>query len=123
MSWYEIKTWLVQTLELDKDALHIYAALLVQLIVAIFTRRSLASPLPWIAALVVVLLNEYIDYQNIGSSEKSIARYKAAAWHDMWNTMLLPTVLILLARYWPRLLSHKLAHGAYPASEKDRDPD
>ena len=109
MIWYDIKIWLVQTLELDKDALHIYVALTVQCVTAIIIRRSFASPWPWLAALVVALLNEYFDYQGVGESAESIAYYRAAAWHDMWNTMLLPTLLLLLGRYWPALLSHQVA--------------
>ncbi|MEO0441215.1 MAG: hypothetical protein AAF067_10095, partial [Pseudomonadota bacterium] len=72
MTWFEMKLWLVQSLQLDKDALHIYAAISVQLLVAILFRRTLASPIPWIAALGIILVNEYMDYQVINTNRHSI---------------------------------------------------
>ncbi|MEO9500779.1 MAG: hypothetical protein ABJD75_13035 [Parasphingorhabdus sp.] len=100
-----MKLWLESLLNLDKDALHIYGAVLVQLLTAILLRRSLASPLPWIAAFAVTFLNEYLDFRQAGPSERSIALYKEAALHDIWNTLLLPTGLFLIARFWPTLLT------------------
>lgn len=121
MDWYDAKIWLLQTLELDKDALHIYAAVSVQLLTAILFRQSLASPLPWIAALTIAVVNEYFDYQGVGPSEESIAYYRAAAWHDLWNTMLLPSLLFLLARFWPTIFSNRLTK--YPAHRTDLNDD
>ncbi|MEM8918543.1 MAG: hypothetical protein AAGE37_06735 [Pseudomonadota bacterium] len=123
MTWNDMKVWVVQALELDKDALHIYAAILAQLLTAIVTRRSLANILPWLAAVAITLTNEYFDYQRVQDADASVVRYQAAAWHDMWNTMLLPTLLFLLARYWPRLLSHQLASGQPKARGKHGEPD
>ncbi|SIO22402.1 hypothetical protein SAMN02745824_3422 [Parasphingorhabdus marina DSM 22363] len=105
MEWYEIKIWFAETLSLDRDALHIYGALLIQILTAIIVRRPLSSPLPWIAALIVALLNEYLDLQHAGPQQWSIDLYRAASLHDMRNTMILPTVLLLVARYWPNLLT------------------
>lgn len=115
-----MKLWLESLLNLDKDALHIYGALLVQLMTAILLRRSLASPLPWIAALAVAFLNEYLDFQQAGPSERSIALYREAALHDIWNTLLLPTGLFLIARFWPGLLtSQKTERRSFPAEMQE----
>ena len=105
MEWYEMKLWLESLLNLDKDALHIYGALTVQLLTAILFRRSLANPLPWVAALAIALLNEFLDFQQAGPSAQSMQLFKEAAWHDLWNTMLLPTGLFVIARFWPGLLT------------------
>lgn len=107
MEWLEIKMWLVSTTGLDRDALHIYCALVIQLFCALFFRRRLASLWPWIAVLIIATINEYLDYQHVGESEASILHFQAEAYRDMWNTMLLPTVLTLIARFWPQWMTGK----------------
>lgn len=101
MEWLDIKIWLESTTGFDRDALHIYGAVAVQFCFALFFRRSLASPWPWIAVFIVAVANEYIDYQRVGPSEASIAIYQAEGYKDMWNTMIIPTALMLIARFWP----------------------
>lgn len=101
MEWLEIKIWLISTTGLDRDALHIYCALVIQLFCALFFRRRLGSIWPWIAVLIIATINEYLDYQRVGTSEASILLFQAEAYRDMWNTMLLPTILTLIARFWP----------------------
>lgn len=103
-----MKVWLEETLELDRDALHIYAGILVQLIVAVFCRRSLASLWPWITVLMIAGYNEYSDFGRSSGTPESFAFHKAEAIHDMWITMLLPTLLLLMARFWPSGLVGKL---------------
>lgn len=109
MEWIEIKIWLESTTGLDRDALHIYCALAIQLFCALFFRRGMGSIWPWFAVLVIATINEYLDYQNVGESEASILYFQAEAYRDMWNTMLLPTVLTFIARFWPRWIIGKPA--------------
>jgi len=121
MEWLEIKVWLEQTTGLDRDALHIYAAVIIQLLFSLFFKRRIASVAPWILALVAVLANEYVDMQNVGDSSEQIAIYRDAAYHDIWNTMLLPTIFLLIARFWPSWLIGRSyldnRPGAEPASD------
>lgn len=119
MEWYEIKIWIAENLSLDRDALHIYGALLIQLLTAIVTRRAISSPVPWIAALVVALLNEYLDLQHAGAQQWRIDLYRAASLHDMRNTMILPTILLLIARYCPGLLTDRARDPLSPGQEKN----
>lgn len=85
---------------LERDALHIYAALLIQLGAAALLKRTLASPWPWLVVLVFALVNEWLD----SHVDELVEDWeKAAALHDLWNTMLLPTLLLLLVRFAPRL--------------------
>ena len=77
---------------LSRDALHIYAALFVQILVAAAIRRSLAHPLPWTFALIVALAEQW-----------------SSAGHAPWarmlaSTMAIPTLLLILARFAPALL-------------------
>jgi hypothetical protein len=100
LDWEQVKSAISLWTELERDALHIYAAILVQIVAAALLRRSLASLLPWLVVLVAALLNEGLDITRDGIFEPY---ERAAALHDLWNTMLVPTVLALLARFAPRL--------------------
>ena len=46
---------------LEKDALHIYAALVIPESTGVLTRRSLGDPLPWFTVLGFKLVNELKD--------------------------------------------------------------
>ncbi|MEO7826019.1 MAG: hypothetical protein ABIR60_02660, partial [Allosphingosinicella sp.] len=61
MDWEHVKDTISLWTQLERDALHIYAAMLVQIGAAALFRRSLASPLPWLAVLAAELLNEVLD--------------------------------------------------------------
>ena len=100
MDWEQVKSAISLWTELERDALHIYAAILVQILAAALLRRSLASPWPWLLVLVAALLNEALDITRDGIFE---TWERAAALHDLWNTMLVPTLLALLVRFAPRL--------------------
>jgi uncharacterized paraquat-inducible protein A len=98
VTWEEIKMVIATTTGLERDALHIYAALLIQVAAAALSRRTLRSPLPWLAVLVFALGNEYLDITADGVAEDW-------EWwtslHDLWNTMLVPTLLLILVRFAP----------------------
>jgi hypothetical protein len=98
-------TSFVQSLKLDivgfsglsKDALHVYAGLIIWLLAAALFRRSIATLRPWLAVLVVAVgieaFDAFDDWVDLGRW-----RYKASL-HDIVNTMFWPTVLTLLARF------------------------
>lgn len=99
---------------LERDALHIYAALIIQLGSAALLRRTLASPWPWLSVLAFAMANEWLDM----SGDKLIEQWeKEAALHDLWNTMLLPTLLLLVVRFAPRLTAPPRQPPAVPPSE------
>lgn len=102
MSWFqETKLWLVASLGLPRDALHIYAGLIVFLGFAALFRLPLRDWRPLGATLFVALAGEAWDLFDarggIGAPEL------AKSWHDLWNTMLWPCALFALAR-WTRVL-------------------
>ncbi|WP_114952869.1 hypothetical protein [Sphingosinicella terrae] len=112
MDWTEFKDYLSLITDLDEDALHIYAAVLLQLVAAALMRRSLASPFPWLFVLLVLLLNEWADLREPG---KPIEEWQViGGLKDLWNTMVLPTLLLLLARFVPGLLTGKRADRQPP---------
>jgi hypothetical protein len=87
---------------LERDALHVYAAVIIQLGSAALLRRTLASPWPWLIVLAFALTNEWLDIHKDNLVEDW---EKAASLHDLWNTMLLPTLFLLVVRFAPRLTS------------------
>ncbi len=96
MNWIDVKLEIGRLVGLDKDALHIYAGLLIQAIAALLLRRSFAAKLPWLCVLAAILINEWLDlHAEIWPDRWQ--QYRASI-HDILNTMALPTVLLILAR-------------------------
>lgn len=93
------KLWLMNGTGLAKDALHVHVGLLVFLGSALVMRWPLRSWKPWLTAMVVALLGEAWDVYD-----RWAVGWRAAPmghWHDIWNTMLWPSALLLLARFTP----------------------
>lgn len=103
MDWFEIKHWLSLSTGLGMDALHVHAGILLQVAAALVLRRRLSSPLPWLLVLLLVVGNEYYDYGYEIWEDR--AGQRAEALRDSWNTLLLPTLILLLARYAPQLFA------------------
>ena len=105
MDWHQIKEWLEQASGLDMDAFHIYAGLLIQVLAALALRRSLRSPIPWLIVLAAAIANEVYDYNYDYWAGAERALQRAESYKDLWNTMLAPTLLLLLARLRPQLFA------------------
>jgi hypothetical protein len=105
MDWYHIKQGVELFTGLHMDALHVHAGVLGQVAAAFILRRPLASPLPWLAVLAVVLANEWYDLQYEIWPDRGM-QY-GESFRDLWNTMLVPTLLLALARFCPSLFSTK----------------
>ncbi len=105
MMWFEIKDWLELSTGLDRDSLHIYAGIGVQLFFALFFRRSLASPFPWLFTAAVAVANEIYDYSVVAESFQETPAFSEGAVRDIWNTMLLPSVFFVTARFRPKWLT------------------
>lgn len=108
MDWYGIKEWLEISIGLHEDALHIYAGLAALIAAALILRRPLASPLPWLILLVLALANEAYDlnydpWPDRADIQPNRDAQYAESLKDLWNTMLVPTVLLLLCRLMPRV--------------------
>ncbi|MFK7842345.1 MAG: hypothetical protein AB8B54_08770 [Sphingorhabdus sp.] len=121
MQWFELKNWLELSTGLDRDSLHIYAGVGIQLFVALFLRRSLASPVPWGFVMVAAFANEYFDYTAASGSLAGNATLYEEAYRDIWNTLLLPSLFLMIARFWPSWLIGKARPGEkIDASQNDR---
>ena len=122
MGWYSFKQWLEAASGLDMDALHIHAGLLVQLLAALLLRRSLSSLWPWLVVLAATLANEAYDLHFETWPEPDRARQLAEGVKDLLNTMLMPTILLLLARYAPRLIIGRAPVSRDSAELARREP-
>ena len=91
-----IKLFLVENAGLDKDALHIYVALLVYLLSCLLLRWKAWSLKPLVLVVLAAFAGELFDHQrNLAAGvEFSLDRH----WKDFWNTLLVPTVIVLVAR-------------------------
>ncbi len=115
--WYQIKLFIEHASGISMDALHILAGFAIFLLAAQLLRRSVASPLPWLAALVLEIGNEVYDlaierWPDAGSQLGEGAK-------DILLTMLLPTMVAMIARWHPDLVSNdqpqpNLSHDEMP---------
>ena len=110
MDWHDIKQWLSGASGLDMDSLHVHVGVLAQVAVALVLRRRLSSGWPWLAVAAAVLANEVYDYRYEVWPTREEQFFESVK--DVWNTMLLPTVLLILARFVPGLFAAPSAGDA-----------
>jgi hypothetical protein len=91
-----VKRWLVQHVALDKDALHIYFALTLFFGSAALFGWSLRNWKPWAVTLAGVLIGEGSDLRDALMHGYPIDIGHNL--HDIWNALLWPSVILVLAR-------------------------
>ena len=101
--WQSFKVFLEQSIGFSHDALHVMVGVMVQLAAAAVLRMSIARPWPWLVVLVLELANELNDLR-FGQFPDLATRYGEGA-KDLLLTIALPTLLLVLARKWPGLLT------------------
>jgi hypothetical protein len=107
-SWVEWKTVLEHSIAFHDDALHVIVGVIVQLAAAWVLRRALAELGPWLVVLALELLNEWRDLAwDLWPAPLRSAQV-GEGFKDLLLTMGLPTLLMLLARFSPRLFSGAL---------------
>ena len=102
LDWFEAKTAFERSIAFGHDALHVLAGVMVQLLFAAVLRRSVAQWRPWLMVLLLELLNEAADLHGEVWPDR-LNQYGESA-KDMALTMVLPTLLLLVSRFAPRLL-------------------
>ena len=96
-SFYLFKIWLVNAIGLARDALHIHFGLTALLLVVLLFRQPLRSPWPWLTAVALAILGEVLDRRDQLAVSQPWNRPEAIK--DVLNTILWPTLLMLLARF------------------------
>jgi len=107
--WVSYKIWLIDTVGLTNDAMHVHGALLILCVSAILLRRRPDSLWCWLIVLLAELFNEYADLRGAAPGEATMD----AALHDIYNTMFWPTVILILGRF---LFPRKRATFASPTT-------
>lgn len=92
--WVSYKIWLIETVGLTNDAMHVHGALLIVCVSALVLRRRPDSLWCWIIVFIAELFNEYADLRGSAPGEATMD----AALHDIYNTMFWPTVILILGR-------------------------
>lgn len=103
MAWYEFKLFLEHASGFSLDAMHVIAGVCLQLAVAALLRVRLSSPVPWLVVLAVELANEWVDFHSGIWPDGPMLWGECAK--DVLMTMFLPAVILLAARYRPRLFA------------------
>jgi hypothetical protein len=124
VDYAEFKLLTEAYLGLDKDALHIHGGLLLYFGALFVFRQTHRSRVPWLLVLVVGIANEGADF--IGHHLHIIeAGYEALPFpwrdsvRDLWNTMLWPTVILIMSRYTSLFERRIIVDGAEAAEPAD----
>lgn len=103
LEWFRAKTFLEHSISFADDALHIWAGVAIQLVVALLLRRSIASIWPVLAVFVLELANEGMDLRV--ERWPDLSEQLGEGFKDVLLTMALPVMLLLVSRWLPRLLA------------------
>ncbi|WP_338426455.1 hypothetical protein [Sphingopyxis kveilinensis] len=106
------KMSVIEATGLGKDALHVYFGLALFLVVRLAWRGRGGWIAAWLAVLAMACGGEWLDLT--AEYSRSTIQPDAEHWHDIWNTMLWPTVLLIVGPWLPR------SEGAAEASPPRR---
>lgn len=102
---FAAKTAIKQSMGFSSDALHIISGVLLLLVAAFVLRSSLRNFKPWLALLGLALLNELNDLHVRGWPDGSAPLVQGGK--DIILILLLPTLLLVVARTRPNLLARR----------------
>jgi hypothetical protein len=105
MSWYETKMFIEHASLFSSDALHVIVGVLVWILAALLLRRRLTDWLPLLVLAALVVLNEATDLW-VERWPDAAMQYGESA-KDMLLTLMLPAVLMSVARLRPGLFSRR----------------
>ncbi len=92
-----LKLYLLDFTGLERDALHLHAGLALFILVRLAWRWRGGWVIAWLAALTIAIGVEWLDIRADGTG--GVPQPQSDHWHDIWNTMLWPTVLLLVGRW------------------------
>ncbi len=113
----DLQLFKIEMLELTglgKDALHIYFGMGLFLLIRLLWRWRGGWILAWLAVFALAVGVEWLD-MRLETTEFNI-RPDDEHWHDVWNTMFWPTVLLLIGRWLQPKPKIKVALAAEPES-------
>lgn len=108
--WQDAKTFLEHTITVSSDAVHVILGVACMFAVAIVARRPLSHWAPWTAVLLLLLCNEAADLWIERWPVRAMQYGESAK--DVMLTMLLPTLLLLVARFAPDVYARQTREAA-----------
>ena len=105
--WNDAKTFIEHMIGFSHDALHVLVGVCLQLLFAALHRISAGSIRPWLMVLTLEMANEWSDLYTEAWPQHAMQWGESAK--DVLLTKALPTLLLLLARCRPRLLTGDIA--------------
>lgn len=113
-AWSSAKIAIDENIGVGSDLLHVYVGMLLLLGMILLPGRRVSLRLSWLILLALECVNEALDLSRPpGSVESDLA----SSLHDLFTTMFLPTVLLLL---WPSLM-RALTVPDRPEAERGAD--
>lgn len=103
--WFDLKMLFERSVAFDSDGLHLLTGVVVQLVAAAVLRSSVARWWPWLITLALTLANEAVDLWVEQWPDAELSAQWGESVKDLLLTLALPTLLLLVARRWPKLLS------------------
>ena len=103
LSWYEAKLFLEHSTSVSPDALHVIAGALIFFICALLFRRPISDVRVWVALLCLNFFNEFVDLW--AERWPDPARQYGEGMKDLFLTMVVPTILLLVSRFAPAIFS------------------
>lgn len=100
--WFRIKTLAEHASGWPMDTLHVMVGVILQLLFAWLLRCSLADRRPWLIVVLLEVANEIYDL--CFDLWPTIFAQLGEGLRDILGTMILPTLLMLVARHRPGLL-------------------
>jgi hypothetical protein len=116
----ERKLSIIEASGLGKDALHIYFGLALFLSIRLVWRWRGGWLVAWLAVLAMACGGEWLDMT--AEHSQSTIQPDAAHWHDIWNTMFWPTILLLVGR-WLQPKAKTEAEAAAPTERSGEDAE
>lgn len=115
MLWYQFKLFISHSLSLSMDALHMLVGTIALVVIARLFRVPISDSRPWFALLAIELLNEAGD--TFVERWPDAASQAGESAKDVLLTMVVPTILLLTARYRPAYLTGSVDHDVTGRSE------
>lgn len=96
--WSKAKMAIEHNIGISSDLLHVYVGMLLFLGMVLLSRRRVSLGGSWLILLAIECVNEALDLSRPpGSVESDLA----SSLHDLFSTIFLPTLLLVL---WPSLI-------------------
>lgn len=101
LSWQEAKLFLKHSIAFSTDSVHVIAGVVIMLAAALWLRKPVSHSTPWLVVLGFAGLNEFVDLY-LHQWPSAAIQYGEGV-KDLLLTMLLPSLVLVTSRRYPRI--------------------